>query len=637
MAGLGTFSYIERDYADILSAITERISKITPEWTDMNQSDIGITILQLLTGMTEMLAYTEDQHANQLTLPTCTQRESMINLCNSLAYTMANVTASSVDLIYSRTPYTTTDSAADTTLAGLITAQNTQSFLLTDASEYGSKDVMLLNNGTNTEYVVVNYKIGNNVTIYGVTRYSYLIGNAVKRIERAAVIGGSNVVIPDNLKNSTSGAMPFIFETNTPNANYILYGGFTYVDQTIVLAYNSTNKTITVSNVFDYAIGDSLYVKSTVYETADESLAISNISGRVLTFTEIPVWIQVGDIVSRMVPAAQGQTRSENLAASTGLPDQSRELTFTPVVDTSVIVEVNEGSGKETWTLVDSFYGSDSNDKHFTLTIQANDKALTKFGDGVNGKIPLLNAVPTATYTQGGGVDGNVGAQTINKISGTVTNVSGSTVSLTVLNPDAASGGSNKESLDIARDRASALYSAAYRAVSSEDYESLSNGFTDSTYGTIVKSKGLESQVDNAVSLYVWTSDANGFATATSSGLKAALLTYLEPRAGEGYLVTTLDGSLLSVNIIATVYVATGSVQSVVRTAVLAIIDTLFQADILTPGEDFYLSNLYEAIENVEGVDRVDITLPLRPGVYVGPIHMAVKGIVSLTMSGGSA
>lgn len=627
---LGSFSYIERDYQDILSAIVQKIPNITPEWSDWNNSDIGITILNLLSGIAEMLAYTEDQHANQLTIPTCNQRESMINLTKSLAYTMSNVTAASVNLIFSRTPYTTT--ILSTTLANTVLANT--STIIVPTTGFVENDVLYLDTGSVNEYVIVNSSVefggSSTITIKGVTRYAYSIGDSVGKISK-----NKNVIIPDNLKCITTGVYPIYFETDAESINYTIYAGSTYPDQAIILDFNSTDNTITVSNAFDYASEEELYLKSSIF-TNDYSLSISSISGRVITLSDtLPNWIATGDTIARMVPATQGITKSESLAVSTGLPTQYRDLTYTPVINDSIVVEVNEGSAYETWIKVDSFLSSDSNDKHYTLQILADDKGRVTFGDGTNGKIPLLNSNIRATYTQGGGTEGNTGKNTINKVSGSVSDVGGSTVSLTVNNQESSSGGADKESLNLARVRAPSLYASTYRALSTSDFEALAKGYRSSIYGTIANAKVIEALVDNSVSVYVWASDTDGFATSASSGLKLALKDYLLERAAVGYLVSVVDGYTTSIDITATVYVTDSSVQSEVRANVLIAINNLFQIEDLTPSDDFYLSNLYEAIENVSGVDRVDITNPVRPGVPISNLHVPIKGIVNLTMVGG--
>jgi len=628
--GLASFSYIDREYLDILSAVVSKVPLLTPEWTDLNMSDIGMTIVQQFSGIAEMLAYTQDQHANQLTIPTCTQRESMINLTESLAYDMAGYTAASVDFLFSRTPYTTTSSA--TTLSSSITAQTTSEFNLTAAAEYETDDVVYLTNSSSqSEYAIVSYKVGSKITIKGVTRYSYSSGDAVLRID-----SDRNVTIPDSLKCTTSGSSPINFETDIGEISYIIYGGNSYPDQTVVLAYSSSLKTLTLANIYDYTVGDALYIISSVYANYS-TLTITAISDRTVTVSEsLPSWIQATDNIGRLVPGVQGQSRNETLTASTGLPSQERELSYSPVIEPSVVVTINEGSGDDIWTAVDSFFSSDSNDKNYTVEMQADDKILIIFGDGVNGKIPVLNSVITVSYVQGGGTGGNIGRETITKIASSVVDDGNNTVALTVNNPNASSGGADKESLNVARVRAPALYASVYRALSPTDFESLSSGYNDPSYGTISNAEVVESQVANAVSVYVWAMDSNGFATTTSSGLKASLRDYLLYRVAEGYLVSIIDGYTTAVNITATVTVATGFVQTTVKNDVNNAINTLFQTENLTPGQDFYLSNLYEAIENVGGVDRVDITIPTRPGVTITSLHIATKATVNLTMVGGS-
>lgn len=628
MSGLGSFSYINRDYSEILSEIVARIPQITPEWTDWNQSDIGIAILQLFSGIAEMLAYTQDTYANQLTLPTTTQRASMINLTKSLAYTMANSTASSVDFLFSRTPYTTTTDS--TILTSAIIKQYTRTFHVADASQYNPDDVILLNNGTNTEYAIVESKAGASITIQGVARYDYPVSSNISKITK-----DKNVIIPDNLKCTTitSGTT---FETNVSTNNYIIYGGSTYPNQTTVLNFSSVSNTITVANSFDFAAGDSLYLKSNIFSNNAMVLTTTDVMERVLTLASVPSWIQVGDTIGRLIPGSQGLTKSETLSASTGLASQTRQLAYSPVVASAVSISINEGPGAETWTRVDSFFDSDSNDKHYTLEIQANDKALITFGDGINGKIPVIGATINTTYVQGGGVSGNVGRNIIVKITDSVKDVGGNTVAVSVTNPSSATGGSDKEDLDVARVRAPALYASVYRAVSALDYKALALGFNDATYGTISNAEVVESTIDNSVSLYVWAADDNGFASTVSSGLKTALLNYLIDRSGAGYLVSIVDGYLTSVNITATINVLSNYTQSVVRSSVLSTINGLFQTKNLTPGDDFYLGNLYEALEGVEGVSYADITVPTRPGVFISPLHLPFKGLINLTMIGGN-
>src|SRR6266511_6459506 len=55
----------DRRYDSLLAEVRTRIARYTPEWapvwTDVNDSDPGITLVQLFAWMTEMLAYRMDK------------------------------------------------------------------------------------------------------------------------------------------------------------------------------------------------------------------------------------------------------------------------------------------------------------------------------------------------------------------------------------------------------------------------------------------------------------------------------------------------------------------------------------------------------------------------------------------------
>src|SRR5215469_18362141 len=47
----------DRTFADIVEEARTRIPRYTPEWTDLNDNDPGMTVVQLLGWMTELLIY----------------------------------------------------------------------------------------------------------------------------------------------------------------------------------------------------------------------------------------------------------------------------------------------------------------------------------------------------------------------------------------------------------------------------------------------------------------------------------------------------------------------------------------------------------------------------------------------------
>ena len=134
---------------------------------------------------------------------------------------------------------------------------------------------------------------------------------------------------------------------------------------------------------------------------------------------------------------------SEHLGSSNGSPSQSYKLNYSPAILDSINVLVNEGSGFELWTRVDSFIDSSPTSRDYTVTIDDHDEATITFGDGVFGKIPkTFEKGIYCNYRVGGGTQGNVGAHKITLLDTNLVSV-GST-----FNPNTADvEGQDKETL----------------------------------------------------------------------------------------------------------------------------------------------------------------------------------------------
>jgi hypothetical protein len=179
---------------------------------------------------------------------------------------------------------------------------------------------------------------------------------------------------------------------------------------------------------------------------------------------------------------------NEVLGGSNGMPNQGPfQLSTTPVVTlsspyerrrsdgvvvtvTSLLLEVDEGSGLDPWQEVDDFLASGPDDPHYTLDLAAGQ---ITFGNGRRGRIPIANpSSPTsnivaATYLAGGGAAGNVGAGTVTVMQ----TVASGIASVTNLRP--ASGGADQETLEDAKDRAPGALQSQGRAVTAADFETI--------------------------------------------------------------------------------------------------------------------------------------------------------------------
>jgi hypothetical protein len=179
-----------------------------------------------------------------------------------------------------------------------------------------------------------------------------------------------------------------------------------------------------------------------------------------------------------LVPVVQGQTVAENpLGSSNGSPGQEFRLTFKPVIEGTLQIEVNEGSGFQVWNLVDNFLSSTSVSKDYTLEIKGDDTAIVRFGDGETGKIPTPGVDNIrAIYRIGADKDGNVGAGTISVNKSAISFIN------RVFNPRQASGFTVKEGStpkDLARLKIEgpASIRTLGRGITTDDFQFLATQF----------------------------------------------------------------------------------------------------------------------------------------------------------------
>ena len=191
----------------------------------------------------------------------------------------------------------------------------------------------------------------------------------------------------------------------------------------------------------------------------------------------------------------QGQTVSENpLASSDGSPNQEYNLGFTPLINGTLVVEVNEGAGFTAYDELENFLNADGNRKAYRKEIDADDNTTIFFGDGETGKIPPAGSDNIkATYRIGADQNGNVGAQTI------IVNLAGISFVNRIFNPRQASGwaakqGSDLETLEKAKIEGPASLRTLGKAITPTDIETLGVQFVSPTTGSspVVRATSIE-------------------------------------------------------------------------------------------------------------------------------------------------
>ncbi|MEV6304235.1 putative baseplate assembly protein [Actinoplanes sp. NPDC051861] len=154
--------------------------------------------------------------------------------------------------------------------------------------------------------------------------------------------------------------------------------------------------------------------------------------------------------------------RNEILGTGDGRPGQALTLASAPVLPESLTIEI-EPDG--VWERADDLYASGPADKHFVLTAAT---GLIVFGDGAKGLIPPGGARIVATrYQHGGGENGNLAA---GRITAPQTSLPGVE---SVTNVRAATGGRDEQPAEDLIDAAPRMLRNRERAVSAEDFATL--------------------------------------------------------------------------------------------------------------------------------------------------------------------
>ncbi len=188
------------------------------------------------------------------------------------------------------------------------------------------------------------------------------------------------------------------------------------------------------------------------------------------------------------VPATHAViVRDELLGRSNGDPGQTFPLEYAPILTLieGETIEVEEKRHGEIapvpWQFVADFAQSERFDRHFTVDTASGE---VRFGPAVrqpDGMVRQYGRVPEAgrqirftQYRHGGGVQGNVPAESLQILTTSLAYVS------RVTNLRRAAGGRDPESMDEVKARARRELRAQLRAVTAEDYEVLARGATRS-------------------------------------------------------------------------------------------------------------------------------------------------------------
>ena len=314
---------------------------------------------------------------------------------------------------------------------------------------------------------------------------------------------------------------------------------------------------------------------------------------------------------------AENAEPQEDVFTSPGTSNLELVLGVVPYIDGSSVISAGNG----VFTEVDNFLNSMSTDRHFTVTVDQNDRATIRFGDGVVGQIPT--GTITVSYKTGGGAAGVVEANTVLTIEGTFTDEFGTGVTVSVTNPAASTPATNRDTVEQIRQNAPLSIRVLNRTVAREDYEINALKLPEVARALMLTSNEDAAIGENAGFLFV-IPVGGGLPTAQLKADVLEQVTVTFPSTLTFFL-TVADPLFLTVNVQSTVFLDTGQDPATVRSRIEANLATFFESErpdgTLNPDIDFGFnfleasgdpdgrlpwSDVFNVIRDTSGVRKID-------------------------------
>lgn len=325
-----------------------------------------------------------------------------------------------------------------------------------------------------------------------------------------------------------------------------------------------------------------------------------------LTFeTQSDAVIKAG-LLSVNVDALEGETFSEFVGTSDGEAWQEFYLPRSGVIQ--ILDAQIDG---HSWEVVHSLVDKSETDEVFTAEIDAWRRAQIFFGDGKTGKIPSKDERISVRYRIGGGLTGNVAPNTINTIRDIAHDSAGNKVPVRVTNHDWASGGTDPESIESIKLWAPRFFETQNRCVTQMDFETFATNFNG-----ICKAKAVvreRSGEANIIRLYVLTYGLkNNTVALPNQTLKDNLLDYLNKFKMLTDWIEIEDGKWTPVHFSGHVIISDGFNSDKIILNIKHALTSLMSIETRDMGEPLRISDVYSAIDNIEGVLYVELDSPTQ-------------------------
>jgi hypothetical protein len=270
--------------------------------------------------------------------------------------------------------------------------------------------------------------------------------------------------------------------------------------------------------------------------------------------------------------------------------------------------------------------GGGTIDTNSLCDFDTNIALVNQIGDFINnmslGVTATANTTMFVKYRVGGGSDSNVGTNVINSIGTLNMIVNGPDnlinnrvkASLKVNNVFPALGGKNQPSVEEIRNMVRYNFASQNRAVTIKDYQTRI-ALMDGQYGVPFRCGVFEEQ--NKIKVYILGLDNNSNLTNSStSTLKSNISNYLANYRMLNDYVQITDGRIINLGFEIDLFTDKKVPQSQIMTEVISVVQSYFNINNFEMGDNIYIANLIEKINNVGGVlNVIDIRIFNKVGL----------------------
>lgn len=650
--------YLARDFNSLRRLMLDRMAVLAPTWTERNQTDLGVTLVELLAYVGDILSYRQDAVATEAYLSTCRLRTSarrharlvdyrMHDGCNARTWVQVSVAPGSEPFTLSAATFTSAVPGLPAVMPPIPETAETSEVGIGDATRAMSEATVVFQQMQDAKLVAGYERL--RFYTWG-ARECILPSGAVRATLRgtlAELEPGMVLVLEQALSPRTGEAADadirlrlavrltevrcFSTPRDGASAGPIadpLGGRF---------AEPPTGESVPVTEIC-WADGDALPFDLVIEGEDDRGRYVTDMAfarGNIV-LADHGAWIE-GEPLGVVPPGRFRPALAHGpVTQAAPLPQAESQASATALLHTkpseAVPALILHDGTSQPWQARTDLLRSGSA-KHVVLEVESSSGGAgghIRLGDGAHGAPAPVGREVTARYRVGNGVSGNIGPGTlVHVITSQHMQVTG------VSNPLPALGGVEPETIAEVRQRAPIAFqpSTIPGDPTRPDGRTLRRAVTPGDYAAIAEAAPLSeaNDVQRATGTVRWRGswptvsvavDRTG-GDAVDPEFEAALRAHLEPYRMVGHDLQIAAPRPVALRIAMRVRVRPGYTSAHVRRTLMNVFcdkdlpggrQGIFHPDRFTFGQTLHLSTLYAAAHGIAGVESVRVTAFERVG-----------------------